>query len=147
MSERLEEKQITRVNVGIIKADDKIAIGAELTKRIRTDGGKIMHEPYLVASLLYREGDVKTLSTRHVLITACSEIVRLVDDDTKLVIFRGKIPHFNRRRRFKNVIEEKTKSLGREVKFKFNPSMALSHRALLLADDAIKRGSSLITLL
>ncbi len=131
------------MDVSIIKNEEYTAIGAEIAKYNGNIDGKPIYEPYMVASLYYRAEEI---THRQALISACSQISQLIDDSSKLIVFKSPTLYFSDRRGLRNRVGIAAMKHGREVRFnRIKPRIDESTKQL--AFDAIQRGESLITLI
>ncbi|MEK4115615.1 hypothetical protein NST44_05355 [Paenibacillus sp. FSL W8-0919] len=119
-----------------------IAVGVELSKRKIADDGRPYYEPYHVLSLYYDEGAPR--SFRQTIPVIASDILRCLDDKTKLLVMRSNVPNFKQWRYYERLIN--VFSATQDVKVKVNHYLQVSRYVpdtVDLAHDASRRGVSL----
>lgn len=145
MDIRLDPQQVTYANVAALRLSDGIRIvaGIELSNRSKTEEGRIYHDPYRVLSMMY--DDLRVPTVRQALPIIVRDVLNNVENDTKLVIFRSGLPHFIRRKELEEAVSIYARQRGIEVRFSHIPRLdATVRNIVMLAEDAIRRGSSLI---
>ncbi|MGG1600957.1 hypothetical protein [Paenibacillus naphthalenovorans] len=144
MDRRYEQLEVTYAHMALINVGDgRIAAGVQLSQRQAVEGGRALHVPYRVLSLLY--ADLKTPNIRQSIPVTAVDTLQHVSHDTKLVIFAGNTPHFIQRRRLESDVGMYATLRGIDVKFQHKPGIErVIPDLMLLANDAIRRGGSCI---
>lgn len=129
----LPTEQVTRVNLAITKTPDGIAAGVVLHHD---------YKPHCIMSLwlptLY--GDSVRQAIRYI----CAKVLKHVDNDTRLVIYRSLNPQFRKYRELQENVGIIAKQYGIDVRFIYDKSRLKMREAMFLANDAIARKSSII---
>lgn len=146
---QLPQSAVTYADIAVTRVESGVAAGVQLSKRSKTEDGRVWNEPYAVMSMLY--DDLKTPSIRQALPVIFCDIlreVREVDAQTKLVIFRSDAPQFQKQSYYEREIGPYAQQTGVDIKFNYKPRLSLVIWELqLLANDAIRRGRSLTALI
>lgn len=139
MTERLPEDAVTYADIALLNMrDGSIAAGIQLSNRSKTDEGRTFHTPYFVISAFY--ADLRAVSTRQLLPVVVCDVLRCAAVGTRLVIFRGNTPHFQRNKRLREDFGIYGLERGIDVRFMYMPANERTIPDLaLLANDAIRR--------
>lgn len=135
--------EITFAHIFMMRSEiGHIAVGVELSKRKIADDGRPYYEPYHVLSLYYDEGAPRSL--RQTIPVIASDILRCVDDKTKLLVMRSNVPNFKQWRYYERLINVFSATHGVKVKVNHNLQVPRSVPDTVdLAHDASRRGVSL----
>ena len=119
---------VTRANVAVLKTEDgRITAGVELCRR-----GEAGFIPYHVISWA---GELKTPTVRQALPAILTDALDVADPSHELVIFRS----FNRGFMKGKSLAEAV-AMGRRIKVSVQYDTRRSKDAMLLAEDALRRG-------
>lgn len=146
MDIRLDQQEVTFANIALLKLSDNVRVvaGVELLKRSKTEDGRTIHTPYKVMSMMY--ADLKTPSIRQAIPVVACDILAHVDRDTRLVLFRCGSPHFQKYKSLESTVELFALQRGIDIRFSYIPRFhAIVPNIAMLAEDSIRRGSSIIS--
>jgi hypothetical protein len=143
MDPRFDANEVTYADIAIEKVDERrIIAGVQLSKRTKTEDGRVYHEPYHVLSLYY--DDLRAATINQSITTVCYDALKCVDAESRLVIFRSCSKVFQRYKKFESEIGVLAVPSGITVKVQHKPELRRIISDLMrLGNDALERGFSL----